>query len=468
MFDTPLLIHPDKAETILSAVILPKMRGEVVPEARARSDPKPAASRIVSGSGVAVVPVAGMLVRRASGLDAESGLQSYEALSETLRETMNDPAIGGVVLAFDSPGGEVPGLADAAALIRTLARTKPVYAVADYQATSAAYWLASAAEKVFVAEDSVTGSIGVLAVHVDKSARDAQQGLAYTHVYAGARKADIVDHAPLNDEGRATLQAAVDRMYDRFTAAVAKYRGVPQAKVKATEAAVYLGRDAIDAGLADEVGGVDQAVAAMAKQIKAARAAAPVRAPARATATHAPAAPAGLTARGARAHVIAGTMMTTSLEAGGTPDPNPDERELPPDTNNPNPEPGESPPGDRPQSPPPPVPPQPTRPAAAHAGSGLDVAAVRAEAAAGATAHAVRMIRLCARAKLPELAAEYLEKGVSFEAAGEQLVAKMAESQAQTAVTTAHARAASPAAAAALMPNPTEIYRRRNAPAGQA
>jgi ClpP class serine protease len=70
----------------------------------------------------------------------------------------------------------------------------------------------------------------------------------------------------------------VDRVYGRFTDAVAKYRGMSPAAVRATEAAVYLGRDAIDARLADEVGGVDQAVAAMARHLKATRSAPPVRA----------------------------------------------------------------------------------------------------------------------------------------------------------------------------------------------
>lgn len=154
--------------------------------------------------------------------------------------------------------------------------------------------------------------------------------------------------------------------------------------------------------------------------------------------------------------------MTGQQQAGETPVDDQDAEPQPGDTNNPAPQPGESPPADEPQQPPPPVPPQPGGNTAS-----LDLAAVRAEAAQGALAHAVRMIRLCASARMPTLAAEFLEKGVTIETAGERLVARMAAAQAGTATSTAHA--AVPAVRKAVpVPNPTDVYAARARAVGRA
>jgi hypothetical protein len=94
VFNTPIAIHPDKAETILSAVILPKLRGEVVPEALAPTERPSSSVRPAGGSAIAVVPVEGTLVRRTGGMDAESGLQSYDALAGDAAPARGRPGRG--------------------------------------------------------------------------------------------------------------------------------------------------------------------------------------------------------------------------------------------------------------------------------------------------------------------------------------------------------------------------------------
>jgi signal peptide peptidase SppA len=272
VFNAPLMIQPDKAEAILS-VLMPHFAGEV------EGPPKPSADiegtdrkpyKLTRG-GIALVPVMGTLVRRGSYLDAVSGLQSYDSILGQVRTAARDDDVKGVLLQVDSPGGEVAGLFDLADEIAALARIKPVYAAADDSAFSAAYAIASSAERLFVTRSGGVGSVGVIAMHVDQSGADAKAGLVYTPVYAGAHKADLNCHAPLSGDAKARLQAEVDRLYGMFTAHVATARGLPLAKVQATQAGLFFGDEGVTAGLADEVGTIDDAAAALAARIGSAR-----------------------------------------------------------------------------------------------------------------------------------------------------------------------------------------------------
>jgi len=114
-----------------------------------------------------------------------------------------------ILLDIDSPGGESGGVFDPADRIRTGSQVKPIWAVANDMAFSAAYALASAANRVFVSRTGGVGSIGVIALHADQSGKGAQEGVRYTTVFAGARKNDLNPHAPLSDEAVASLQPSL-------------------------------------------------------------------------------------------------------------------------------------------------------------------------------------------------------------------------------------------------------------------
>jgi capsid assembly protease len=261
-FNTPLAIHSGKAETILTTVVVPWLCGE--PLARGTGSGRPARGQ--SGS-IAVLPISGTLVRRTGGMNAMSGLQSYDDIRGMLRTAMADREVSGIVLDVDSPGGEIAGLADLADEIRSAAAHKPIFAVADDHAFSAAYWLASAASRVFVTQTAGVGSIGIIAMHLDRSGFDQKAGFAYTPVFAGAQKNDFSPHGPLSERAKAVLKADVDRVHGMFVNAVARNRQLPAAKVRGTEAALYLGADAVRAGLADEIGTLDDAVAALGRHL---------------------------------------------------------------------------------------------------------------------------------------------------------------------------------------------------------
>ena len=182
---------------------------------------------------------------------------------------MADPTVRGVILDVDSPGGEVGGLFDLVEQIGAIkaASDKPLWAVANEGALSAAYAIASAADRLYVTRTGEVGSVGVVAVHVDESGADAKAGLAWTFVFAGEQKVDGNAHEPLSERARATIQADVDRLYAEFCGLVAANRGMSSEAVRGTKAAIYRGELAIRAGLADRVGTLDLAIAEMAAEL---------------------------------------------------------------------------------------------------------------------------------------------------------------------------------------------------------
>ncbi len=262
LFGAPLLIHRPKLDVILSALgsrvglaDLSAPTGFVQPDRSAALADTGAAQ-----SGIAVIPIYGTLVRRTQGLEAQSGLTSYAGIAQSLETALADPGVAAILLDIDSPGGESSGVFDLADRIRAATAIKPVWAVANDMAFSAAYALGSAASRLIVSRTGGVGSIGVIAMHVDQSVKDQQDGIAYTAVFAGDRKNDLNPHAPISGEAHSFLQGEVNRIYDLFATTVAKHRGMGVNTIKSTQAALYFGADAVASGLADDVGTLDDAI----------------------------------------------------------------------------------------------------------------------------------------------------------------------------------------------------------------
>ena len=264
LFGVPLAIHRPKLDVILS--VLGARIGLTDLAAPVGYTPATRAPTPASGK-VAVIPIHGTLVRRTSGLEAESGLASYTGIAAQLDAALASPEVAAILLDVDSPGGESGGVFDLADRIRTAAQAKPVWAVANDMAFSAAYALASAATRVFVARTGGVGSIGVIAMHVDQSAKDAKDGVRYTAVFAGERKNDLNPHEPISDAAHAVLKAEVDRVYELFVETVARHRGLDADVVRATEAGLFFGPNAVATGLADAVGGFDDALAQLTQSL---------------------------------------------------------------------------------------------------------------------------------------------------------------------------------------------------------
>lgn len=271
LYGTPLLIARPKLDVILSVLgsriglhdlALPDL-DMAMPAPRPANVPRP--------GGIAVIPVVGTLVKRTMGIQAASGLMSYDEIGDRLDAALADPQIGGILLDLDSPGGEASGVFELAARIRAASAIKPIWAHANDAAYSAAYAIAAACQRLTLSQTAGVGSIGVIALHVDQSVRDAKDGLHYTAVYAGGHKNDFSPHEPLTPQASTALQAEVDRLYAIFVNQVAGMRSLDADTVRATEAGVFYGEQAVAAGLADAVLPLEQVLAEFTEHLAAQR-----------------------------------------------------------------------------------------------------------------------------------------------------------------------------------------------------
>ncbi len=212
---------------------------------------------------VAVIPVFGTIMKRANLMTRYSGGTSTDKLKQSIAQALDDPQIDGILLNFDSPGGEVKGTKAIAEFIFENRGRKPIVAFADGTMASAAYWIASAADKIIVSDTSMVGSIGVILTHYDTSKRDEMSGVRRTEVFSGKYKSAGSDAKPLDAASKAYLQELVDKHYEIFVADIAKNRGKTVADVlPVANGKVFIGSDALDAGLVDELGNMETALLA--------------------------------------------------------------------------------------------------------------------------------------------------------------------------------------------------------------
>lgn len=215
----------------------------------------PQAPSMFIREGIAVIPVAGILAKNPDIFARLFGAMAYGDLIANLAMATNDPEVKAILLHIDSPGGGVDGVMSAVAAVRAANAKKPVTALADGCCASAAYWLGSAASAIYAADQTtMVGSIGVVAQHIDRSGRDAANGVKVTEIFAGRYKVAASQHRPLDTEGRDNLQERVDYLYGLFVRDVAQGRGWSESRaLKAAEGRVYIGDQAVKAGLLDGI-----------------------------------------------------------------------------------------------------------------------------------------------------------------------------------------------------------------------
>jgi len=229
-----------------------------------------AAARLIpakrSVGSVAVIPLSGFLTQKPTLFSMLFGGTSVQAFAREVVAALGDQSIGAVLLDIDSPGGETFGMTEAAAQIRAARGTKPLVAVANPIAASAAYWLGSQADEFVVTPSGLAGSVGVFSTYVDESKALEQAGLAVTFIKYGARKAEASGVEPLSEGALASIQARVDEAGRMFEADVAKGRGVSVAKVHSDfgEGGILTASQAVAAGAADRIATLDEVVARLA------------------------------------------------------------------------------------------------------------------------------------------------------------------------------------------------------------
>jgi len=270
VFGTPLAIHAGRGRVIASA-----LAGRMGLAPTAMEDDGNELFSPPSGEptydvvrGIAMIQVAGTLVHKASWMDAMCGMRGYDAIRLDFLTAMNDSQVRGVCLAVDSGGGEVSGCFDLVDTIFKARGDKPIWAILDDSAYSAAYAIASAADRVIVPRTGGTGSVGVIAMHFDESKAMEGAGVAVTIIQYGDKKAHGNPFAPLGKEAAAAYQADVDTMGDLFVSTVARNRKMSAARVRATQAGTYMGAAGVGVGFADAVMAPDEAFRSMLAKVR--------------------------------------------------------------------------------------------------------------------------------------------------------------------------------------------------------
>lgn len=221
--------------SVITSIVRGRLAGEQLAEAEiaARVQAARAAQGPRSGptaGPVAIIPVYGVIFPRANLMTQISGGTTVEFIRGAMAEALADQSIAAVIAEFDSPGGSVEGIEELATWIREQRGQKPMVAVVNTMACSAAYYLAAQFDEIVASPSSMTGSIGVFTEQVEFSKENEMEGVTVNIIRAPETKHDINDSEPLSDVARAHVQMLVDDYYAQFVNAVAKGRGVaPQA-----------------------------------------------------------------------------------------------------------------------------------------------------------------------------------------------------------------------------------------------
>jgi len=257
-FNRPIALDPDYAHGILAALIKPE--AAIVAE---DNDYQECLYDLVDG--VAIIPICGVLVHGHACWWA--GETSYSSIEAALVAAIDDQMAKAIVLHICSPGGEVDGCFELADKIYEMRGDKPIVAICDPYAYSAAYALASAADMICIPRTGGAGSIGVVAVHMEMSKMLKECGIGVTVIQFGDQKTERGPFAPLSDGAEKRMQNDIDILGDMFVELVARNRGISTDAVRATKAGVFLGAAAVENEIADLVASPQEAFAELVQQV---------------------------------------------------------------------------------------------------------------------------------------------------------------------------------------------------------
>lgn len=205
----------------------------------------------ITPNGLAVINIIG-------SLDTDS----YADLTSKINTAVANPLVSSILLYINSPGGQVLGLADFGNVISAASLIKPIFAFADSVVASAAYWIASCTNGIFVTPTTLIGSIGVLAIFEDVTAQLAQEGIKLNIFTGGKFKMFASPLKPLTAEESEIIQADIDDAYNEFTSLVDTNRG--GVSMDNMQGQLFDGKEAVANNLADAlVVSIDDVIAAL-------------------------------------------------------------------------------------------------------------------------------------------------------------------------------------------------------------
>jgi signal peptide peptidase SppA len=207
---------------------------------------------VVDQQGIATIHILGPLGKNLSKMEKSCGATSFEDIQSELAQAEANPAVRGIILHVDSPGGTVQGTPETASAIA--AATKPLVAYTEDMMASAAYYLSAGADRIVASPSADVGSIGVYIPWVDRSAQNEASGLRPDPIIntGGDLKATGFGGV-LTETQRTFLQESVDRDFAAFRQHIADHRAVDSSALRGQ---LLSGRPALEANLVDAVGSI--------------------------------------------------------------------------------------------------------------------------------------------------------------------------------------------------------------------
>ena len=225
-----------------------------------------------SGLNIAVLPLYGVVTQRANMVDDISGpgCTSTQQFSAALRQLLADSSVGQILIDIDSPGGSVYGVSELAHEIIQARAQKPVIAIANSLAASAAYWIGCSASEFYVTPGGEVGSIGVWQAHFDYSKALEEDGVKPTLISAGKYKVEGNPYVPLDEQAQAFMQSRVDDYYNAFIEAVSVGRGASIQDVQTSmgEGRILGAQAALAQNMVDGIATFDEVIAKMRANVR--------------------------------------------------------------------------------------------------------------------------------------------------------------------------------------------------------
>ena len=205
----------------------------------------------IAEDGTGVIPIAGVIGKGLSPIEKMTGAVDVNAIADAIDEFSANPQVTRIAFQVSSPGGTVTGVEELANKVRNI--SKPTMAYTDSEMASAAYWIASAADKVVASPSSTVGSIGVYMTIADMTEMAKAQGIKMVVIKSGKFKGAGIPGTSLSEEKVANLQQGVDEIHADFKASVLQTRKL--VKAEDMEGQVFSGKQAAQrnlvTGLAD-------------------------------------------------------------------------------------------------------------------------------------------------------------------------------------------------------------------------
>ena len=265
--ETPWAVRPETL-SVIREVLMRRASGERLSEAEiARLVAEGREARLAGDApmapkGVAVLPLMGIIAPRANlVMDVSQSGTGIDKFSQMFQAAMENPEVGAILIDTNSPGGSVYGVDELSREIYEARGRKPIVAAVNHQMASAAFYIGTAADEVWISPSAEIGSVGVYSMHADWSGAYEKAGVKVTEIVYGENKAALSQNHALSEEALAFEQSRVDDYGRAFEAAVARNRGVSADVVHSTygQGRMYGAEQAVRLGMADHIGTIRDA-----------------------------------------------------------------------------------------------------------------------------------------------------------------------------------------------------------------